>query len=621
MKNNKTNEKVKPKPKKTGVKLLSDEKYFSNDKIKSDEVRIIETYLKSDGKPLKIFAGLFKGHYSKLILSAIFFIIKNAHFWVVPVITANLIDLVVKPTENTTTLFIINVSIGIFFYLLNVPFHVLHIKYFSIAQRNVEAGLRGAMVRKLQQLSISFHKEMESGRIQSKVMRDVEAIEGMANQIITNVFNVVVTIVVTSAIILSKNVIMFLIFLAAVPITVLVALPFRKTLRRQSYKFRKEIENTSSDVLDMVELVPVTRAHALENKEINKLTKRLNAVAQRGHEMDLTNSLFGSITWVTMAMAQLLCLILCVYMAFKNRITVGDISVYTNYFSQLLSGVSMIVALLPVLTKGLESVNSIGEILKSCDVEEYSGKQRVTKLEGKFEFKNVFFHYNDDERLVLNNLSFTVNKGETIALVGESGSGKSTIVNMAIGFFVPNAGEILIDGKNMKDLDMRSLRRHIAVVPQNTVLFNGTIKENITYGRQSITKSELDRVIEAANLKSVIEKLPKGINTDIGEHGGKLSGGQRQRISIARAIIRNPEVIIFDEATSALDTVSEAEIQQAINNLTKDRTTFIVAHRLSTIRTADKIAVMENGTCVEFGTYDELIAKKGAFYKYKMTQS
>jgi ATP-binding cassette subfamily B protein len=223
--------------------------------------------------------------------------------------------------------------------------------------------------------------------------------------------------------------------------------------------------------------------------------------------------------------------------------------------------------------------------------------------------------------LVLKDLNLTVKQGETIALVGESGSGKSTVVNMAIGLFETTSGSITIDGKNIKELDMHSVRNRVAVVPQNTILFNGTIKENIIYGRTGVTKAELDKAIEAANLKHVLDKLPNGVNTHIGEHGDKLSGGQRQRISIARAIIRNPDVIIFDEATSALDTVSEAEIQSAINNLTKDRTTFIVAHRLSTIRNADKIAVISNGTCVEFGTYDELMQKKGEFYKYKMMQS
>ena len=614
----KKSNKITQEKRKVGVE---NSKIFDDAKVKQDEEQFIKTYIENDGSSFKILARLYKGYYGKLILSAIFYIIKCLCGWFVPLITANLIDLVVARPENLKTQFIINIGIALFLYALNVPFHVLHIKHFSIAKRSVEAGLRGAMIRKLQQLSISFHKEMESGRIQSKVMRDVEAIENFSNQLVITVFAVIMTIIVTSAIIICKNFTVFLIFLVAIPVGVLTVVPFRKIMRKQNTNFRKEMETTSSEVMDMVELVPITRAHALENREINKLTKQVTNVARRGYELDMTQSLFGSVSWVIMALFQLLCLIVCVVMALKEKITVGDISVYTNYFSQLLNQISGVVALLPIFAKGLESVNSVGEILKSYDVEDYKNKRKLTSLSGKFEFKNVFFHYNDDERLVLKDLNLTVQPGETIALVGESGSGKSTIVNMAIGFFLPNSGDVFIDDKNIKDLDMRSLRRHIAVVPQNTILFNGTIKENITYGRPSVTKAEIEKAIDAANLKSVIDKLPNGINTDIGEHGGKLSGGQRQRISIARAIIRNPDVIIFDEATSALDTVSEAEIQSAINNLSKNKTTFIVAHRLSTIKNADKIAVMQNGTCVEFGTYDELMDKKGEFYKYKITQS
>jgi ATP-binding cassette subfamily B protein len=222
---------------------------------------------------------------------------------------------------------------------------------------------------------------------------------------------------------------------------------------------------------------------------------------------------------------------------------------------------------------------------------------------------------------VLNDFSLNVKQGETIALVGESGAGTSTVLNLVTGFNRINNGEILIDGKNINDIDLRSYRRFISIVPQKSILFSGTIKENITYGNPRISEKKLWEVIDAANLRSVIEKLPDGINTNVGEHGDKLSGGQKQRISIARAIIRNPRVIIFDEATSALDSVSEQEIQNAIETLTKDRTTFIVAHRLSTIRNADKIAVVGEGRCIEYGTYEELMAKKGEFYKLKQLQS
>lgn len=618
----KKQESVKPKPDaaKPKTDTLKKPPLFSDEKIKQEEKRFINTYIESNGSAIKILAKLYKGYYGKLFLSAVFYLIKNLPVYFVPLITAALIDLVVAPTENSTRLFVTYLIIAVFLYLLNIPFHMLHMKYFSHAKRSVEAGLRGAMIRKLQQLSISFHKEMESGRIQSKVMRDVESIENFSNQLVMSALAALLNVIVTSIIIITKNYVVFFIFLVSLPVAVLSALPFKKIMRRQNSDFRKEMETTSSEVLDMVELVPITRAHALENKEINKLTKQIINVAKRGYALDITQSLFGSVSWVIMSLFQLLCLGVCVFLAMKKQITVGDISVYSGYFSQLLAQISNVIALLPIFAKGLESINSVGEILKSYDVENYKNKKKVPELHGSFEFNNVFFHYNDDERFVLKDLSLKVEAGETIALVGESGSGKSTVVNMAIGFFTPNSGEVLIDGKNINTLDMHSLRKHIAVVPQNTILFNGTIKNNITYGRPGVTKEEIDRAVEAANLKKVIDKLPDGINTDIGEHGGKLSGGQRQRISIARAIIRNPDVIIFDEATSALDTVSEAEIQAAINNLSADKTTFIVAHRLSTIRNADKIAVMQNGTCVEFGTYDELMEKQGEFYKYKMTQ-
>ena len=238
-----------------------------------------------------------------------------------------------------------------------------------------------------------------------------------------------------------------------------------------------------------------------------------------------------------------------------------------------------------------------------------------------FDFKNVKFQYHNTNIDVLKNLNLHVKAGETIALVGESGSGKTTILNLAIGFNLATQGDVLIDGNNMKEIDLRSYRKYLAVVPQTSILFSGTLRENITYGVENATEEMIWDVVKAANLMDLVESLPKGLDTDVGEHGGKLSGGQRQRVSIARALIRNPKVIILDEATSALDSISEKLIQEAVNNLTKNRTTFIVAHRLSTIRDADKIAVINDGKCVEYGTFDELMALKGEFYKMKNIQS
>ena len=280
-----------------------------------------------------------------------------------------------------------------------------------------------------------------------------------------------------------------------------------------------------------------------------------------------------------------------------------------------------IVTLLPTIAKGIESVNSIGEVLLSEDVEQNEGKKQLEDVTGIFDFEDVSFHYKNSDKPVLNHLNLHVKQGETIALVGESGAGKSTVLNLVIGFHLADGGKVLLDGNDMRKIDLRTYRKHLAVVPQTSILFSGTIRENITYGNEHVSDEELERVIKAANLTDLMESLPNGVDTMVGEHGGKLSGGQRQRIAIARALIRDPEVIVLDEATSALDSISEKLIQEALENLTKGRTTFIVAHRLSTIRDADKIAVLADGHCVEYGTFEELMARKGEFYRMKMIQS
>ena len=225
------------------------------------------------------------------------------------------------------------------------------------------------------------------------------------------------------------------------------------------------------------------------------------------------------------------------------------------------------------------------------------------------------FTYPDDPSSnVLSDFSLSVKKGECIAFVGESGSGKTTALNLLIGFHFPTEGTLYMDGHDIRDINLTAYRRHIAVVSQNNTLFSGSIRDNIAYGLPHVTDEEIQKVVDMANLRDLINELPDGIYTQIGERGGRLSGGQKQRIAIARAMIRDPQIILLDEATSALDNVSEHKVQEAMDKLIHGRTTFVVAHRLSTIRNADRIVVMKNGKCVEIGTYDSLMENKGYFY-------
>jgi len=407
--------------------------------------------------------------------------------------------------------------------------------------------------------------------------------------------------------------------LLTVPVAALTMVSFRKKIKQRNNEFRKEMEETSARVMEMVELIPVTRAHALEEQEIEKMEHQLNEVAEKGYKLDIIQANFGAVGWCVFQSFQALCLGFTGYMAYKGEISVGDIALYQTYFATIVNQVSNLITLLPTISKGTECITSVGEVLLAHDVEENEGKEKVSGVRGEFTFADVAFSY-DKEKTVLSGFNLKVHPGETIALVGESGAGKTTLINMVIGFIKPDTGMVFLDGKDMEELNLRSYRNYLAVVPQNTILFSGTIRDNITYGIKDISEEKLWNAIRAANLESFIKTLPQGLSTRVGEHGGKLSGGQRQRIAIARALIRDPKVIVLDEATSALDSVSEREIQNALENLMKGRTTFVVAHRLSTIRNADKIAVVADGICKEYGTYDELMKQQGAFYNLRKLQ-
>ena len=581
----------------------------------------IECDKKHKGHPMQILLGLYKGNYHKFFLAVIFFFIKHAPVWVLPIVTANIINDITSGSPETYQNIIIQAMIMIVLVALNIPMNYMYTRYKSLATRYAETGLRRALVRKLQQLSISYHKETQSGRLQSKIMRDVEAVETLSTQMFLSILNIALNIAIALIVTINKSLVVFIFFLLTTPIAAATMVFFRNVMKKRNNEFRKEMEETSARVMEMVELIPVTRAHALEEEEVQKMSGQLFAVAEKGYRLDVIQSLFGSVGWAIFQIFQVVCLGFTGFLAIKGTVMPGDITLYQSYFATIVSQVSSLMSLIPTIAKGIESVNSIGEVLLEDDIEQNEGKEIIKDIYGEFDFKDVTFRYNNIDRPVLHNLNLHVDKGETIALVGESGAGKSTILNLVIGFNQVNSGEVLIDGHNMKDIDLRSYRKYLAVVPQTSILFSGTIRDNITYGVDNVDEATLDEIVKAANLTDLINSLPDGLDTMVGEHGGKLSGGQRQRISIARALIRNPKVIVLDEATSALDSISEKLIQEALNNLTKDRTTFIVAHRLSTIKDADKIAVIADGHCVEYGTYDELMNLKGEFYQMKKIQS
>ncbi|MEY8353221.1 ABC transporter ATP-binding protein [Lachnospiraceae bacterium 54-53] len=590
------------------------------EKYEDMEHRFVRCYQKYGNHSVMVLLGFYRGQYHKFLISTFFFVIKHAPSLFSALLIANVINGALEGGEAGKRAIFLNVAVWLGLLVIHLPANWLHNKYKNKVIRKTEAGLRGALVRKLQELSIPYHTEIQSGRLQSKIIRDVEAVETLSSQLFVNLMNIVMNLVITLSITAVKNRIVLLFFLLVAPVTSLTVIAFRKKIHRENRAFRQEMEETSARVMEMVELVPVTRAHALEQKEVEKLKEQLEETADKGYRLDMIQAHFGAVSWCVFQVFQALCLGFSGVMALNGLIRIGDVTFYQSSFTTVVNQFTSLINLLPILTKGLESVTSIGEVLVSDDVEHNEGKKEMKELKGSYSFHNVQFSYKDSGEQVLAGFRLKVKAGETIALVGESGSGKTTVLNLIIGFITPSDGRLLIDGLDVNDINLRSYRRFISVVPQTPVLFTGTVRENIVYGLEHVTEEEIGHAVEAANLKSVIARLPKGLDTMIGEHGANLSGGQRQRISIARAIIRDPRVIILDEATSALDTISEKEIQDALDRLIRGRTTFIVAHRLSTVRGADRIVVLDKGKIREEGSYEELMALKGEFYEMERLQ-
>lgn len=592
-------------------------KKTKNENVIPDYNSLFNECKNEDGIVQKILSSLLLSNCKEFIISTILFIVKHCPTWIVPIVTANVINIANHPEDSSLSLLVLNGVVLCILIAQNLLSHTQYVKYTSRMLRNIGAGFRNSLIKKLQQLSLTYHKELESGRLQTKFIRDIEAIEMFLNQLVMQLLPCILTLLVTISITVTKNLIVTAFFILLVPLNILVVSAFRKKMRTTNRVFRSEVENISSKISNMIDMIPVTKAHGLENEEISKLEGNIRELKSSGQTLDKFNAIFGSTTWVVSMLSSAVCLTFTGILAYFHKLDVGDIVLFQTYFTTITANVQALLNIYPEFLKGAESIRSVSEIMLSDNIEHNDGKISLRYVHGTIEFKNVCYHYPDSDKLIIRNFSLQVEQGECVAFVGASGSGKSTIMNMIIGFLTATSGELKLDGKPIDALNLPSYRHFISVVPQNCILFTGTIRENITYGMTKVTEEQIQQVMDLANIREFIDKLPDGLDTQVGEHGGNLSGGQKQRISIARALIRDPRIIILDEATSALDNISEYHVQKAMAGLIKGRTTFIVAHRLSTIRDANKIVVMDEGQCVEMGTYQELMAQHGKFYELK----
>lgn len=480
----------------------------------------------------------------------------------------------------------------------------------------IETDMRRDIYSHLQGLSDSFYNESRIGQIMSRITNDLFDITEFAHHCPEEYFIGFLKILASFIILACINLPMTLIIYAIIPLMIIMASTYRTRMKNAQQNQRIHIGNLNSEIEDSISGIRVVRSFTNEDLERKKFQKSNRYFL--GIKKDYYKSMAGFMT-VTRTFDGLMYLALILtggYFMYKNRLHPSDMILYVMYVSSMLATVRRVVEFTEQFQKGITGIERFSEIMAiKPDITDKKDAQGIKNVKGDLIFSNVSFKYSKDLDYVFKDLSFEIKPGQNVALVGPSGSGKTTICNLIPRFYDIDEGQILIDGKDIRDVTIKSLRENIGIVQQDVYLFSGTIKDNILYGRQDASFEEVIQVAKMAGAYDFIMDLPNGFDTYCGERGVKLSGGQKQRISIARVFLKNPPILILDEATSALDNKSEMIVQKSLEELSKGRTTLTIAHRLTTVQNSDLILVMTENGIVERGKHSELMDKKGYYYK------
>lgn len=524
----------------------------------------------------------------------------------------------VLPTGNAALFFKMMLFLFVFYVIRFATNYVVHYIGHIMGTR-IEHDMRRDLFNHIQTLSFKFFDNTRKGRIISGIVNDLNDISEFAHHAPEDIFIAITTIVGSFIAMTYMNPRLAMITFVLVPLLILFTVSKNIRMKRTFRKMREKIADVNSQIDDSITGIRAVKAFANEDYEMEKFARGNQFFKETKEEAYKTMAEYFTGVEFLANMISLLVLVYGGYLILHDQAKYGDVVGFLLYVNILVMPIRRFATLIELFQKGMTGFERFCQTMDiRPDIEDAPDAVELTDVQGKIEFQNISFAY-DDHRSVIENLSLSVEPGEQLALVGPSGAGKTTLFNLIPRFYNLTSGKILLDGKNIEQIKLSSLRDHIGLVQQDVVLFAGTVKDNILYAKLDASDDEVYEAARQANALEFIEKLEFGLDTYIGERGVKLSGGQKQRIAIARIFLKNPPILILDEATSSLDNESEKLVQDALYELSKDRTTLVIAHRLSTIKNADRIMVLTENGIVEEGSHKNLLEKDGIYASlYKM---
>ena len=558
-------------------------------------------------------ARLLTPYKTPLLWGALFLVVASATNLIVPLFVKELVDVVMVEKDLEALNRMAWMIFGLF--LIQMLFSTAHNYLFDLTEKRAITDFRKQIFNHLHTLSLGFFVKRRTGELLSRLTNDVSTVEGIITDLPATLLQQSIRLLGGLAIIIYLNWKLTFMVLVLLPILILFARTYGRRLRTLSREIQDKLAAATTIVEENISGIAVVKSFVRAGLEQERFSRAVEDSFQSAKKRVTISAFFGpGIGFISFTTA----LVLLWYgghEVISGRISPGDLIAFILYATIIAGPMGSFARLYTRIQEGLGASERLYDILDTrSEVADLPGARPMPRIEGRVEVRDLHFHYREDQE-VLKGIHFTVEPGQTVALVGPSGAGKTTLVSLLHRFYDPTRGEIRVDGINIREVQLESYWRQIALVPQETLLFGGTIEENIRYAREGATQEEVVAAAQAANAHGFILECPEGYRTVVGEKGIRLSAGQRQRIAIARAILKNPRMLILDEATSALDNESEQLIQEALTRLMRDKTSFVIAHRLSTIHNADKIIVLDHGRVVESGTHTELMAHKGLYQK------